>query len=150
MPAGDLLPTSGEAFAVEARGFLAYTGETWDIREIAGFGDVIVKQQDTSLDLSDGVVAATDSLDAVPLVFTLRCATGSASTAELAYLDVAEAFAPGPGDVLHMWVPGIGHVSFSGRYRGAVARRVSVPGGVMLAQATFLATDPTMTVVEAP
>lgn len=150
MPAGDLLPTSGEHFALELRGFLAAEGETWQFRDIAGLGDAVVRSQDTALALADGVVAATDTLDAVALVFTLVCNTGLASTAEVAYLDVAGAFTAGGEEELHLYVPGIGHVYFVGRARGSVARRVSVPSGVMLAQCTFLATSPTMVEVPPP
>lgn len=151
MAAGDLLPTSGEQYAIEVRGFLAadagFGGADWYVKNVDSFGDEIVEDQDTGLDLTDGVVAATDTLGAVPLIFTLACGTGSASTAELAYLDVKAAFTKGTDEELHMYVPGVGHVYFVGRCRGSSPKRVFMAGGVMWAQVTFLATDPTMNVV---
>lgn len=151
MPAGDLLPTSGEQYALEVRGFLAadsgFGSADWWIVQIDGLGDVIVRDQDTQLDLANGAVAATDTFGAVPLIFTLTCRTGSASTAEEAYADVAAAFAPGGDEELHLWVPGIGHIYYDGRCRGAVPKRQFMAGGVMFAQVTFMALNPIPTEV---
>ena len=142
MAAGDLLPTSGEHYAAELRAYLMADSEVWKITGVSGIGSMRVKSADTSLDLANGSVAASDFLDAWPLIINMRCVTGSPSTAELALVDLGEAWAPSLTDLeLHMWVPGREHIKVSGRPRDLDADRVFMPGGVMKAQATFFVVD---------
>lgn len=146
MPAGDLLPTSGEDYAAEARGLLIaknFGGADWWIRELSGLGDVDVADQDIDNPLVDGAIGTVDKVAAPLIVVSVMCATGLASTAELAAADLADAFTAGTDDELHLYVPGRGHVYLNGRYRGArVTNRQT--GGAFQAIAQFLATDPTI------
>lgn len=147
MPAGDLLPTSGENYAAEARGLLIAAGgfgdADWWIRDIAGFGDVDVADQDVDNPIVDGTNATVDKVTAPLIVLSVMCATGLTSTAELAAVDLADAFTAGVDAPLHLYVPGRGKVYLTGRYRGAkITSRQT--GGSFQAVAQFLATDPTI------
>lgn len=147
MPAGDLLPTSGEDYAAEARGLLiaarGFGDADWWIRDLSGFGDADVADQDVDNPLVDGTNATADKVSAPLIVLSVMCATGATSDAELAAADLTEAFTAGTDDVLHLYVPGRGHVYMNGRYRGAkVTSRQT--GGAFQAVAQFLATDPTI------
>lgn len=155
MVAGDLLPTEGEDYAAEVNGLLlapfkGWGGATWWLLDIAGLQDVDVKDQDASYDLADGSAGAEDFDTDGILVFTIACHTGSASTAELAIADVRAAFRRGVDASAHLWVPGLEHVRFDGRTRGAKFKRINMRAGVAQAQATFHALDPTIHEVEAP
>ena len=156
MAAGDLLPTEGEDYAAEVNGLLLAPSKGWGgadwwlIDDIAGLQDVDVKDQDTSYDLADGSTAAEDFDTDGILVFTIACHTGSASTAELAIADVRAAFRRGTDTAAHLWVPGLEHVRFDGRTRGAKFKRLNMRAGVVQAQATFHALDPTIHIVAPP
>ena len=151
MPAGDLLPTSGDSFALELRLFLAaddgYGGALWWITDVAGFGDIAVRDQDVKADAANGAVGGSDYISEQPLVFTLASHTGSAAEAEAAYRLLRTAFLPGGDEWLHLWAPDWGHVKLEGRARGSVAKRKYQAQGVMFAQATFLALDPEIVVL---
>lgn len=156
MPAGDQLPTTGESYAAEVNGLLLAPSKGWGgadwwlINDIAGLGDVDVRDQDTPYDLADGSAGAEDfDADAV-LIFTIACHTTAASSAELAMADVREAFRRGTDCSAHLYVPGLGHVRFDGRTRGAKFKRLNMAKGVAQAQATFHALDPTIHIVAPP
>ena len=151
MAAGDLLPTSGDTYAAELRAYLIADTEDWKIKRMKGLGDTRVKARDTSLDTADGSVAAADYLEAFPLIFTLQCRTGDPGDAELAIVDLQDAWAPSTTDLeLHLWVPGREHLKVTGRPRDLDVDRVFMPGGAVDAQATFLVLDAVVETVEAP
>lgn len=148
MPAGDRLPTSGDTFALEVNGFLAadngFDGaDWWIVGDLTGFGEITVRDQDTDLHGVNGAMAALDTIAKQPIIATLACNTGTASTAEAAYREAATAFTAGPDTELHIWAPDWGHVYYTGRGRGSVPRRINMASGVMFAQCTFMALDPT-------
>jgi len=140
MAAGDLLPTSGEVYAAELRAYLMGPGAPFEITSIAGLTGVRVKSRDTKLNAAPGSVGSTDFADEWPLILNLRCATGLASTAELALVDLAEAWAPSTSDLeLHLWVAGRGHIFVTGRPRDLDPDRVRpMASGVIKAQGTFM------------
>lgn len=140
MPAGDLLPTSGEVYAAEIRAYLMADTEDFAITAIVGLGGVRVKSRDTVLNAADGAVASSDFAQEWPLILNMRCATGLASTAELALVDLQEAWAPSATDLeLHLWVAGRGHIKVTGRPRDLDTDRVRpMASGVIKAQGTFL------------
>jgi len=151
MPAGDLLPTSGDTYAAELRGYLMSDTSDWVIRAVKGLGGLKIKSQDTPLDLGDGSVGASDFLDDWPLILNLQCKTGAPGSAELALVDLQEAWTASTTDLeLHMWVPGLEHIKMLGRPRDLDPERVFMPGGIIAAQATFVAHDPAVTPVPPP
>lgn len=155
MPAGDLLPTEGELYAAEVNELLLapYKGfgdADWWITELTGFGDTAVKDQDVAFDGLDGGLAGPDYLTETALVFTVACNAGTASAGEAAYRTLRAAFLPGPDVELHLWAPDWGHIYLTGRTRGSVPKRVHMAKGILFAQATFIALDPTITEVPAP
>jgi len=148
MAAGDLLPTSGEVYAAELRLYLMADGEDFAITGLSGLSGVRVKSRDTKLNAAAGAVGSSDFAEEWPLIINLRCATGSASTAELALVDLAEAWAPSTTDIeLHLWVPGLEHIKVTGRPRDLDPDRVRpMASGIIKAQATFMVLN---TLVEA-
>jgi len=148
MAAGDLLPTSGEVYAAELRLYLMAEAEDFAITGMSGLSGVRVKSRDTKLNAAAGAVASSDFAEEWPLIINLRCATGSASTAELALVDLAEAWAPSTTDIeLHLWVPGLEHIKVTGRPRDLDPDRVRpMASGIIKAQATFMVLN---TLVEA-
>lgn len=143
MPAGDLLPTSGETYAAELRAYLMADTEDFRITNVAGLGGRKVKARDTEFGAADGSEAATDYAAAWPLIIDLACAMGSAADAELALVDLADAWGASDVDLeLHLWVPGREHIKVTGRPRDLDPVRVRpMASGVIRAQATFLVLD---------
>lgn len=140
MPAGDLLPTSGEVYAAELRAYLMGPGADFEITGIAGLGGVRVKSRDTKLNAAAGSVGSTDFADEWPLILNMRCATGLASTAELALAGLQTAWAESTTDLeLHLWIPGREHIFVTGRPRDLDPDRVRpMASGVIKAQGTFM------------
>ena len=148
MPAGDLLPTSGETYAAELRAYLIADTEDWKIKGFKGLGDNKVKTRDTDIDGADGAVAAADYLEAFPLILTMRCRAGTPSAAELAIVDLQDAWAPSTTDLeLHLWVPGREHLKVTGRPRDLEIDRVNPAIGAEDAQAVLQVLDAVVEVV---
>lgn len=151
MPAGDLLPTSGETYAAELRAYLIADTEDWKIKGFKGLGDNKVKTRDTDIDGADGAVAAADYLEAFPIILTMRCRpTGpnAPSAGELAIVDLQDAWAPSTTDLeLHLWVPGREHLKVTGRPRDLEIDRVNPAIGAVDAQAVFQVLDAVVEVV---
>lgn len=151
MAAGDLLPTSGETYAAELRAYLMADTATFKIWRVGGLNGNKIKKRDTSIDGGVGAVGAADYLDAWVLSLWLRCSTGLPSTAELALVDLKEAWLPATEDLeLHMWVPGLEHIKLLGRPDDLEPDRVFMPGGVITAQAMFRVLNAEVVTVEAP
>lgn len=139
MAAGDLLPTSGETYAAELRAYLMAETEDWRITDLKGLGGVKVKARDTGLDSADGSIAAADYLEDWPLIVNMRCSVGSASAAELAIVDLQDAWTASAEDLeLHLWIPGREHLKVTGRPRDLEVDRIRpMSSGVAKAQAVF-------------
>jgi len=151
MAAGDLLTAN---YQIEVDGVLYGTGATvWsnDEKAWSGFFGSGVRDQDTTLALADGEVAATDTNPA--RVLTMAFTTAGANRTEAqAYTDATSldaAWNAGGDTVLHYQLPGIGHCSIAGRTRGALIDMELAPQGVVRALCTFKACEPTITVVDA-
>ena len=147
MPAGDLLPTSGDCYAAQIGDYLfaddGFGGADWWINELDGFGDQDPKTKDMPYALTHGSKATVDLLDDMAIVFTLRCDAGTPGAGELAFKALCEAWFPTSVDQeLHLWVPGRGHCMVTGRTRPVKGTRLFMAKGKWLAVATFIATDP--------
>lgn len=142
MPAGDLLPTSGDTYAAEIRAYLMADTADFKIRKVAGLGGNKIKTRFASLDANDGSVGSTSFLEDWPLLLTLQCNTGSPGTAELALMDLQTAWTAADEDVeLHMWAPGWEHIKMIGQPIDLDPDRIFMPGGIIRAQATFQVLD---------
>ena len=147
MPAGDLL---AEDWQHEVNGYLIGRDDGWDVESVAGWMGNTVRPSDVDLALSDGAVSTLDTLGA--RVITLNLVVGDLATAADvidAASDLQTAWAPGADVDLHAKLPHLGHVKITGRCRDLVFANFDdgTNAGVLSAQATFYAADPTVEVV---
>lgn len=156
MPAGDMLPDdTATEYAIEVNGWLAAADGFGDadfaVFSIDGLGGAEVEGQDIPWSLGDGSRATVDVNRSPLLAFGIRCKTGTVGTAETALRLAQTAWKAQAEDVeLHIRIPGFGHVYYVGRTRGLNPVRVFPAGGIFTATVSFLATDPTETIVEDP
>lgn len=148
MAAGDLL--TGADWEHEVNTYLIGDDDPWSVDTVSGWVGHTVKDQDTTLDLSPGSVAATDTQG--PRVITLNLYTsfgaGHDSDTLEAFADLETAWAVGADVELHATLPFYGHVYVLGRCRDLTPPDLrDVPSGRIEVQATFLAHDPTITTV---
>lgn len=144
MPAGDLLPSTDDTYAVECNGHLiadaGFGSAVFFVKDLAGVGDYEVRDHDVQFGLVDGVRATTDTNAGPLIVVTAQCNTGAPGTAEAAYAAMAADWKASSTDTeLHLMVPGLGHISYDGRTRGTVCRRVNPGVGYFMVTARFQA-----------
>ncbi len=119
------------------------------VLSISGLGSS-VRSHDAEYDLDDGAVAGTDTagVRVLNIVFEIF-SPGDPETAMDWHQSIADAFAASnTTQTLYVWMPGTGHVSFSGRTRGMDDDGLAdMPLGLIQVTARFDALDPTMTAV---
>lgn len=152
MPAGDLITEDWQA---ELRATLTGKGTLYGFDEqgITGLG-VTVKSSDLPRQHAAGSYRGRDYADdhivTIPYVISVNTGTDAekAEAAGAAWVDLTELWAPSEStdEELHLQLPGIGHVFFTGRPRGLVDDLRLLRVGVVRALATFFA-DPEMTIV---
>lgn len=144
MAAGDLI--TGD-YQFELRGLLMGEGTSYRMRRGSpqGLGVPDTKTQDTALAHAHGSVGGRDHLGVRTLTFELFVTQPDADAAWALLPPVIEAWAPSSTDLpLHFRVPGLGHLSVSGRPRGLVVNSEMVVAGRLDMLATFVALDPTV------
>lgn len=124
----------------------------WDNDEPpwTGFFGGEVRDQDTTLNLTDGDVAATDTnparLVTMPISTARAMLTPAEAVAAADALELAWSASGSTDKDLHYQLGGV-HYSLTGRPRGALIDLALLPQGVVRALVKFKACDPTKTVV---
>ena len=146
MPAGDMLTANYEH---EIDAYLIGDDDPWCVDNVTGWVGSSVTAHDVDLDLADGSVAATDVRSARVITLELYCTLADDDEVFEAIDDLQQAWAIGTDVELHAMLPHFGHVYVVGRCRDlAVADLRDAPHGRVEVQATFVANDPTIHVVE--
>lgn len=155
MPPGELLPTDevefGEIYAAELGGLLMGYTSIYRIKTISGPGDVKIRRITDDNGLGSGTSNGFDFLDKIIYETVGWCATGAASTMELAIDALADAWQP-PDDAVdlefHFWTPGRGHKMVTGRPIDMTPTREMPQRGYFTFVASFEASNPTIQDVE--
>ena len=147
MPAGDLITADWQ---IELRTTLmgAGTNYEFDPAGLAGFGVPPVKDADVDLDGAHGSYASQDfnGPRVITVSFDIAQTTAAAALTRLKELNVV--WAPSTVDLpCHFRLPGWGRFSVVGRPRGLDEKLGQAEFGRVLAMATFVANDPTITYI---
>lgn len=148
MPSGDMLPTTGDTYAMQLGDILLAGAERhplapfW-ITKLDGFGDLNPDPQDMPYSSVDGTKRTLDRQGDQIIVATCMCGTGDAISMEAAYWPIrTEWMAHRTADTdLYLYVPHLGRCRVVGRPRPLKRDILNANDGVMQIVASFTA-DP--------
>jgi len=146
MAAGDLISTV--PYQWELRSYLFGTGRPCynDSTGFTGWTSVGIKSVDSNRSFEDGSVATADLNGVRTIMFNLLIVyPGNEALAMQEYINLVTAWSRSAVDIpLYGYLPYLGKVHVSGRPRGLAEDMSRLWRGVIRAQATFVALDPTI------
>ncbi len=148
MAAGDLINATLGCYQIELRAYLVANGQPWYVRNFTGLS-FAAKENVYSLGHDSGSVVGPEFTESLLLSWELQCSTTTTALAEAALSALEASWAPaGANLALHMYVPGRGHLSCSGRPHGGLnPDRTDIGTGTVRATAQFFVPNPTLTVI---